>query len=162
MTTLSWLFGVPAWLGVALVVVALFIVPLGGLAKWLVAALLAATMGWGVLGHVAAAKAERQIKGAVDAKEQAEARATLRKGERDAALAAADQCSRSVAALAATAEEQRKAGAAARTAAHARAVDLERRAAAVLAAPPAHPGDDYASARARAWGWLAERGPHAQ
>lgn len=162
MTALAWLFGVPAWLGVALVAVALFLAPLSGITKWIVAALLVCSMGWGLIGHAAAAKAERQIKGAVDAKEQAEAKAKLRTGERDAALDAADKCSKSVKALGETAAKQRAAGAQARAAADARARSLERRAAAVLAAAPAVPGDDYASARARAWGWLAERGPHAQ
>lgn len=162
MTALAWLFGVPAWLGVALVAVALFLVPLGGLAKWLVAALLALTMGWGLIGHAAAAKAERQATEAKNAKEQAEAKAKLRTGERDAALDAADKCSKSVKALGEAAAKQREAGAQARAAADARARRLERRASAVLAAPPAVPGDDYASAKQRAWGWLEERGQHAQ
>lgn len=78
--------------------------------------------------------------------------------ERDAALASAQVCSDSVARLQALAESRAREAAAARRQAAQAAADHARRADEVLDAPPAVPGDDYASARHRVDAWLNERG----
>ncbi len=78
-------------------------------------------------------------------------------GQRDGALQAADACSASVAAAAsAAAGAHRRAEIAMARAADA-GLQLRRRADATLAAGPAVPGDDCASARATVDAWLLER-----
>lgn len=79
--------------------------------------------------------------------------------ERDAALASAQACSDGVARLQALAESRAKEAAAARKLAAQAAADHARRADEVLAAPPAVPGDDCASAKARVADWLQRRRP---
>ena len=77
--------------------------------------------------------------------------------ERDSALAGAQACSDGVARLQAQAERREREAAAARRQAAQAAAEHARRADAVLAAPPAVPGDDCASARVRVGQWLKER-----
>lgn len=78
-------------------------------------------------------------------------------GERDHALRAALACSAGVARLQALAESRAREAAAARRQAAQTAAEHARRADAVLAAPPAVPGDDCASARVRVGQWLKGR-----
>lgn len=77
--------------------------------------------------------------------------------ERDSALAGAQACSDGVARLQAQAERREREAAAARRQAAQAAADHARRADEVLAAPPAVPGDDCASARVRIGRWLKGR-----
>lgn len=77
--------------------------------------------------------------------------------ERDHALQSAQACSDGVARLQALAERREREAAAARRQAAQAAADHARRADAVLAAPPAVPGDDCASARVRVGDWLKGR-----
>lgn len=77
--------------------------------------------------------------------------------ERDHALQSAQVCSEGVARLQALAESRAKEAAAARRQAAQAAADHARRADEVLAAPPAVPGDDCASARVRIGRWLKGR-----
>ena len=77
--------------------------------------------------------------------------------ERDSALAGAQACSDGVARLQTLAESRAREAAAARKLAAQAAADHARRADAVLAAPPAVPGDDCASARVRVGDWLKGR-----
>ena len=79
--------------------------------------------------------------------------------ERDSALAGAQACSDGVARLQALAERREREAAAARKQAAQAAADHARRADAVLSAPPAVPGDDCASAKARVADWLQRRRP---
>lgn len=78
--------------------------------------------------------------------------------ERDSALAGAQACSDGVQRLQALAESRAKEAVAARKQAAQAAADHARRADEVLAAPPAVPGDDCASARVRIGRWLRQRG----
>lgn len=87
----------------------------------------------------------------------ARARIEAVQGERDAAQAAGQACSDGVVQLQALAEARAKEAAQARREAQARARQHAARADAVLAEPPAVPGDDCASARARVRGWLEGR-----
>jgi hypothetical protein len=80
-------------------------------------------------------------------------------GERDHALQTARACSDGVARLQALAESRAREAAAARKLAAQAAADHARRADAVLSAPPAVPGDDCASAKARVAAWLQRRRP---
>lgn len=91
----------------------------------------------------------------------AEARARIEavRVERDTAQAAGQACSAGVAQWQAQAEARAKEAAQARREAQARARQHAARADAVLAAPPAVPGNDCASARARVRGWLEGRQP---
>lgn len=77
--------------------------------------------------------------------------------ERDVALITAQACSDGVQRLQALAESRAKEAAAARRQAAQTAADHARRADEVLAAPPAVPGDDCASARVRIGRWLKGR-----
>lgn len=77
--------------------------------------------------------------------------------ERDHALQSAQACSDGVARLQALAESRAKEAVAARQQAAQAAADHARRADEVLAAPPAVPGDDCASARVRIGRWLKGR-----
>lgn len=77
--------------------------------------------------------------------------------ERDSALASAQACSDGVQRLQALAESRAREAAAARRQAAQAAADHARRADEVLAAPPAVPGDDCASAKARVQNWLKAR-----
>ena len=79
--------------------------------------------------------------------------------ERDAALAGAQACSDGVQRLQALAESRAREAAAARKLAAQAALQHAARADAVLAAPPAVPGDDCASAKARVADWLQRRRP---
>lgn len=80
-------------------------------------------------------------------------------GERDHALQAAQACSDGVQRLQALAESRAREAAAARRQAEQTAADHARRADEVLAAPPAVPGNDCASAKARVADWLKGRQP---
>ena len=91
----------------------------------------------------------------------ADARARIEavQGERDAAQAAGQACSDGVQRLQALTESRAREAAAARRQAAQAAADHARRADAVLSAPPAVPGDDCASAKARVADWLQRRRP---
>ena len=78
-------------------------------------------------------------------------------GERDHALQAAQACRDGVQRLQALAESRAREAAAARRQAAQTAAEHARRADAALAAPPAVPGDDCASARVRVGQWLKGR-----
>lgn len=78
-------------------------------------------------------------------------------GERDHALQTAQACSDGVQRLQALAESRAREAAAARRQAAQTAAEHARRADAALAAPPAVPGDDCASARVRVGQWLKGR-----
>lgn len=78
-------------------------------------------------------------------------------GERDHALQSAQACSDGLARLQALAERREREAAAARRQAAQAAAEHARRADEVLAAPPAVPGDDCASAKARVQNWLKAR-----
>ena len=119
------------------------------LSAWPLVALLCslvanALLGWGYL-------AGRDKLAALQERVQAVAQ------ERDSALAGAQACSDGVARLQAQAERREREAAAARKLAAQTAADHARRADEVLAAPPAVPGDDCASARVRVGQWLKER-----
>ena len=121
------------------------------LSVWPLAALLCSLvmnglLGWGYL-------AGRDKLAALQERVQAVAQ------EREAALAGAHACSDGVARLQELAESRAKEAAAARKLAAQAAADHARRADEVLAAPPAVPGDDCASAKARVAGWLKGRQP---
>lgn len=77
--------------------------------------------------------------------------------ERDSALAGAQACNDGVQRLQALAESRAREAAAARRQAAQAAADHALRADEVLAAPPAVPGDDCASARVRIGRWLKGR-----
>lgn len=91
----------------------------------------------------------------------ADARARIEavQAERDAAQAAGQACSAGVQRLEKLAEARAQEAAQARRQAQAKARQHAARADAVLAAPPAVPGNDCASARARVRGWLEGRQP---
>ena len=96
-----------------------------------------------------------------DADEQS-ARVQAIRVERDHATATAQACSASVQQLSELAEQRAREAAQARAAAHSRAQQHNQRADAILAAPAAVPGDDYASARMRVDAWLKGRGNDVQ
>ena len=75
-----------------------------------------------------------------------------------AATAQAEQCAQSVALLEAEAKEREAQAAKALAEAHAKADKYALRADKLLRAPAAVPGDDCASAKARAAAWLQSRG----
>lgn len=117
----------------------------------------AAVLAWGMRGYSQARTAEAERD---KAREQISA-VTLERDkarrERAEALDAAEQCSRSVAALKQAADEREKAAALARQQAAQQARQRQQRATQILATPPAVPGDDAASARARIDAWLQGR-----
>ena len=88
---------------------------------------------------------------------ESRARIDAARVERDAALDAGQACTAAVAELQALAETRAKQAAQARREAQAKARKHAARADAVLAAPPAVPGDDCARARARVGDWLKGR-----
>lgn len=94
---------------------------------------------------------------------QRDAIATLRsetkavQGQLDGARADARACSDAVDDLRALADQRAREASAARAAAQQRAQQHQRKADAILAAPPAVPGDDCASARVRVDQWLKGR-----
>lgn len=92
-----------------------------------------------------------------DAATLAEEAAQDMSGQRDGAREAARLCSASVERARLAADDAARRAQAAQDAARAAARRLQQRADAVLAAPPAVPGDDCASARVRVDAWLRER-----
>lgn len=78
-------------------------------------------------------------------------------GELDGARADAQACSNAVDDLRDLADQRKREADTARAAAQQRAQQHQRKADAILAAPPAVPGDDCASARVRVDLWLKER-----
>ena len=119
------------------------------LSAWPLAALLCSLVMNGLLGWGYLAGRDKQA--ALQERVQAVAQ------ERDSALAGAQACSDGVQRLQALAESRAREAAAARKLAAQAAADHARRADAVLAAPPAVPGDDCASARVRVGDWLKGR-----
>lgn len=79
--------------------------------------------------------------------------------QRDAARADASACSDATEDLRVQADKRAAAAKPLRAAARDQATAREARADAILSAPPAVPGDDYASARARVDAWLKGRAP---
>ena len=90
---------------------------------------------------------------------EAHARIEAVQQELGTAQAAGQACSAGVQRLEKLAEARAQEAAQARRQAQAKARQHAARADAVLAAPPAVPGDDCASARARVRGWLEGRQP---
>lgn len=119
------------------------------LSAWPLAALLCSLVMNGLLGWGYLAGRDKQA--ALQERVQAVAQ------ERDSALAGAQACSDGVQRLQALAESRAREAAAARKLAAQAAADHARRADAVLAAPPAVPGNDCASARVRVGDWLKGR-----
>lgn len=118
----------------------------------------AAVLAWGMRGYSQARTAEAERDKARERTAQVEQERDKARAERAAALDAAEACSRSVAALKQAADEREKAAAAARQKAAIQSRQRQQRAAQILATPPAVPGDDAASARARIDAWLEGRG----
>ncbi|MBX3603173.1 MAG: hypothetical protein KF863_21340 [Rubrivivax sp.] len=92
-----------------------------------------------------------------DAATRADAAATDAIEQRDGAREVAEVCSRSVERAAAAAADAQRRAAAAQAVAAAAARRRLQLADDILAAPPAVPGDDCASARVRVDRWLSER-----
>lgn len=84
---------------------------------------------------------------------------TVVTGERDAARLTAQECSEATDALKKLADERAKEADAARAQARKASATRAKRADAILAAPPAVPGNDCASAQVRIERWLKERAP---
>lgn len=84
---------------------------------------------------------------------------TVATGERDQARRDATACSDATEALREEADKRAADGKKATATARALAVAKQSRAQTILAKPPSVPGNDYASARARANDWLLGRAP---
>ena len=113
---------------------------------WLLLASLAGNgvLAWAYLGQRDATAQARQALGDMQ-------------GQRDGALVAADACTASVQAAASAAADASRRAQRAQAAAAEAGRQLRQRADATLAAAPAVPGDDCASARATVDTWLLER-----
>ena len=124
----------------------------------LAAVLIAAFIGWGMLGYSKAkslqADLDEQVQATADMKDERDKART----EHAAALDAAETCSASVAAMKDAADKREKDATPARQQAARAAHTNQQRAAAILAAPPKVPGDDAASAQAQIDAWIAGKG----
>ena len=123
----------------------------------LAAVLIAAFIGWGMRGYSKAKSLQADLDELVQATADMKDERDEARKERTAALDAAETCSASVAALKDAADKREKVATPARQQAARTAHTNQQRAAAILAAPPAVPGDDAASARARIDAWLSSR-----
>ena len=123
----------------------------------LAAVLIATFIGWGMRGYSKAKALQAELDKQVQATADMQAERDKARTERAAALDAAETCSASVAALKDAADKRHADATPARHQAASTAHRNQQRAAAILAAPPAVPGDDAASARARIDAWISSR-----
>ena len=123
----------------------------------LAAVLIAAFIGWGMLGYSKAKSLQADLDVQVQATADMQAERDKARTERAAALNAAETCSASVAALQAEADARHTNAAPARAAAAKVAHTGRQQAAAILAAPPKYANDDAASAQAQIDDWLKGR-----
>lgn len=122
------------------------------------ATLAAAVLLWGTRGYSLARTAEAALDKARHQISVVTLERDKARRERAEALDAAEQCSRSVAALKQAADEREQAAVKARQQAAQQARHRQDKATQILKTPPAVPGDDAASARARIDAWLQGRG----
>ena len=149
---MTWLLGLIGWGGGTALVAALALgVVLSRKALVIAAAVVAvALLAWGWRGYVQASALRKELSDAQVALNQVTA-------ERASALAAAEECSRSVAALHAAADKREAENQPARQQAADKARAHQHKASTILATPASVPGDDAASAQDRIWKWLEGR-----
>lgn len=123
-----------------------------------VAAALLGVLAWGWLGHRDAARAWAARDHALTEAAQRAIERDKARAERAAALDAAQTCSASVQAYKDAADKRHADAAPARQQAATTAQHKQQQARQIMETPPAAPGDDAASARARIDAWIEGRG----